>query len=366
MKYVIGIIIVALVVIGGYYLVEKGKPSEIKIGISAPLTGEAASLGEGFAAGAELAAQEINEAGGINGIPVKLVIEDDECSPKGVNAITKLVSIDKVVAIVGPLCSAAAGPGLPTAQEKGVPVIVVGSAPHLTAIGDYIFRNYPSDAFQGKFAAEYVFEKMEKRNVAVIYVKNDWGEGIQEVFGERLAELGGEVVFNEGVSQDSTDVRTVISKAKEENPDAIYIPLYPATGIAAIKQIKESGLSVPIIGGDAFAGEEVWKVPEAEGVLYTVAKTDNPEEFQSKIKEATGKTANVYSPFAYDGVKIFAEIIGEVGTDRAKIQEAMETLEYEDAVAVPLVSFDEQGDLKSADFEVMVIKGGKAEKMIEE
>ena len=271
-KWVIGVLVVVAIIAVAYgaYNKKGGAPVEaapIKIGLSSPMTGEAASYGEGFSAGAELAVREINEAGGINGSLIELIIEDDQCSAKGVNAVSKLVTVDAVTAIVGPMCSAAAGPGLPIAQNAGVPVIVVGSAPHLTKVGDYIFRDYPSDAFQGKFAAEFLYNDLGKRKAAIIYTKNDWGMGIQEVFAKRFVELGGEVVYNEGVVQDSTDLRTQLTKAKEAGPDVLYFPVYPQNGAAGFKQAKELGLEATIVGGDSFEGEETWQIPEAEGIF---------------------------------------------------------------------------------------------------
>lgn len=363
MKIIIGIIIVIAVVLVGYNILRGPTTEEpIKIGLSSPMTGEAASLGEGFSAGAQFAVKEINDAGGIKGRKIELIIEDDQCSSRGVNAITKLVEIDKVTAIVGPLCSAAAGPGLPVAQKAGVPVLVVGSAPHLTKIGDYIFRNYPSDAFQGKFAAEYIFNTLNKKKVAVMYTNNDWGAGINGVFVERFKQLGGQVLYDEAVTQDSSDLRTVIAKAKATKPEVIYFPAYPTNGVAGLKQMKELGITVPIIGGDGFDAEEIWRVPEAEGLLYTVAKTNYPEEFQKRVKAATGKEANViYTAYAYDAVKIFEAVIGKVGTDRKAIRDELARTIYKEAIAVPVVEFDEQGDLKEATFEVRVVKNGKPE-----
>ena len=157
-----------------------------------------------------------------------MVVEDDRCSSAGANAISKLVSIDNVTAFIGPVCSASAGPGLPIAQNDKTPVIIIGaSAPALTKIGDYIFRNYPSDTFQGKFAAEFVYNTLGKKKTAVIFVKNDWGQGIRDIFVERYKQLGGEIVYDEGVIQDATDLKTQITKAKTTNPDILYFPVYP-------------------------------------------------------------------------------------------------------------------------------------------
>ena len=179
-KIIIGIVAVVLIVVGiSYFSKNSSQPTSkepIKIGLVAPMTGEAASYGEAAFGGATLAVKEINDAGGIKGRKIELVVEDDRCSSAGANAISKLVSIDNVTAFIGPVCSASAGPGLPIAQNDKTPVIIIGaSAPALTKIGDYIFRNYPSDTFQGKFAAEFVYNTLGKKKTAVIFVKNDWG-----------------------------------------------------------------------------------------------------------------------------------------------------------------------------------------------
>ncbi len=340
---------------GKVLLYQEVLEEKIKIGLSAPLTGEGASLGQGALIGAQVAVKEINSESGINGQLIELIIEDDQCSSKGINTFNKLVYIDKVTAIIGPACSAAAGPGIPVAQMNGVPTIIWASAPHLTKVGDYIFRNYPSDAFQGKFAAEYIFNKMGKK-VAIIYVQNDWGKGIRDVFSERFKQLGGTVAFDEGVQQDAKDFRTVLVKAKEAYPEVIYFPVYPANGIAGLKQIKELGITVPVIGGDAFETDEVIKSEDAEGVFYTVGKINNPNEFKAKIKNNSDKDSNLVTPLAYDAINILAEVIKKEGTNKKAIRDGLAKVSYTRGVSLPLIEFNENGDLKTAEFEVKVIK----------
>lgn len=367
-KTIIWIILALVVVIGGYFLIKgNSQPistEPIKIGLSAPLTGEAASYGEAMLGGAQLAVKEINDAGGINGRQVELVVEDDMASAKGgASAFQKLIEIDKVVAITGSVSSAAVGPGAPIAQKAGIPTIIQGSAPGLNKIGDYIFRNYPSDAFQGKYAAEYLFNVLKKNRVAVIYVKNDWGQGIKEVFISKFKELGGQVVFEEGVAQDTKDFRTLLTKAKSANPDSFYLPIYPANAAGALKQIVELGIKLPVLGGDAFSAEEVCRIKEAQGVLYLQSKTNAPEDFWEKVKTVTGKTPLVFTPFAYDAVKIVAEAIRQAGsTDGKAIRDKLAIMVYKNSVATPTVEFDSNRDLKYADYDVMIINNGKSEK----
>lgn len=195
-----------------------------------------------------------------------------------------------------------------------------------------------------------------------MYVKNDWGQGIRDVFVEKFKSLGGEIVFDEGVTQDEKDFRSLIIKIKARNPEVIYMPLYPAGGIAAIKQIKESELKVPLIGGDAYETDEVIKSDVAEGVLYTVVVINNPYDFQKKVAEATDKKADkITTPMAYDAVKIIASAIKKAGkVERSAIRDALAQTSYQ-VISSPLIEFDSNGDIKFAKFEVRVIKNKKSQ-----
>lgn len=339
-----------------------GKSEEkIKIGISLPLTGEAASYGQGGLAGIETALKEINEAGGINGKTFELVVEDDKCNAQGGIAVfNKLVNIDQVTAIIGPVCSAAAGPGLPIAQESKTPVILAASAPPLPIGKDYVFRTSYSDTFQGKFGAEYLFNKLEKKKVAVIYVQNDWGLGIKNVFVDTFKNLGGKIVYDEGIAQDAKDLRTVITKAKDSNPEALYFPVYPALGVIGLKQIKELGFNILILGGDSFDTDEFVKSGVANGVMYTIGKIGNPPEFKQLVKEVAGKDSNIVTPWAYDAVKILGKVISKVGTDKRAIRDALSSLSYDKAIMYPKIEFDSEGEVKSPEFEVRIVEDNKA------
>ena len=335
----------------------EGQP--IRIGVSAPLTGEAASFGEAMQAGLGLALQEINEDGGVNGHPIELVYEDDRCGKDGFAAISKLVNVDKVTAIIGPLCSAAAGPGVPVAQEAGVPVILTGaSAPNLTAVGDFIFRYYPSDNFQGEYAANLLFTDLGKRKVAVVYVQNDWGQGLSDVFEQKFEELGGEIVLNEAVAQDSKDIRSTLTKLKATDADAVYFPAYPAIGIVGLKQMKELGIELPVVAGDGLSAEEVASSGQAEGVIITVGRVNDPEGFAEKVKASTGKDATWVSPLTYDALHFLANIIKEKGTDGNAIKDGLFSLRYE-GLAFPVGEFDERGELKEVDFDLKTIENSK-------
>jgi len=357
--------LIAVLTLSGCSLGSK-KPAEktnepIKIGLSFPLTGEGSSFGISLLGGAELAAKEINDSGGVNGREIKLVPEDDQClAAPGATAFNKLVHIDKVTAIVGSMCSTAAASGTPIAQEAGVPVLLtIASNPTLTKGRDYIFSVSPMDDFQGKFIAEYLYNQLGKRKVAMLYILNDWGQGLRDVFVGRFQELGGEVVYEAGVMPDANDLKTEITKIKNTQAEMLYTPLFPNVASVAIQQIKELGLNIPIIGSESFSDDIVVKSPYAEGIIFTQPKTNNPEDFQNKIRQTTGKEPTFVSPYSYDAVKMLAQVIGKVGTDRKAIRDELAKTRYDESVALPVIEFNEEGELKTAEFDIKLIKAGQ-------
>ena len=193
---IIIVILFARVYFTGNVVKEK---DTIKLGVTIPLTGDLASFGTGEKDAMEIAAQEINSAGGINGKKLELVIEDTKCDAKeGISAANKLINIEKVSVIVGEVCSGSVLAMAPiTEQSKTILFATAASSPKITNAGDYVFRDYPSDAYQGKFAAEYSYNKLGKRKVGLLYMQIDYGIGVKDAFKNRFKELGGQVVSEE-------------------------------------------------------------------------------------------------------------------------------------------------------------------------
>lgn len=336
-----------------------GEP--IRIGLISPMTGEAASFGEAWTGGAELAVKDINANGGIDGRKLKLIIEDDRCvTQTGPAIFNKLIEIDKVVAIVGPLCSTSAGSGLPIAELAKIPALIGASAPPLTHDRDFVFRNYPSDSSQAIFAAHHIYSTLKMSTVAVVYVNNDWGIELRQVFVDEYERLGGKVLVDEGTQQDVTDMRTAVSKIKAASPEAVYLVLYPQGGVVSLKAIKQLGIEAPLFGTDLFSTDEVFSVAESDGVMFTIPNTNARESFVGRVLAETGRVGNEVSGFSYDAVKIFAEAFKKVGTDPEKVRVYLNDATYTESVALPSVSFDAEGDLESdASWVMKIIRDGK-------
>ncbi|MBS3062356.1 MAG: ABC transporter substrate-binding protein [Candidatus Diapherotrites archaeon] len=335
----------------------------IKIGSLQPMTGEAASWGQNGVAGARMAVEEINAAGGVLGRRLELVAEDDKCSSEGVTAITKLINVDQVDAIIGPDCSASGAAALPVAQKAGVPVVIISASnPTLTRLGDYIFRIYPSSAVEGATGAEFTVNKLGKRKAAVIFVEDVWSKGVKDAFIARFKELGGQIAYEDSVTPEARDLKTQLTKAKNSGADVLYSPLRPAGGVALFQQAQEIGLGMPIVGGDFYDSEEVVKHPASEGVYYTVPHVTTPDAFAAKVKAMPGNenlAVFLTAPIGYDAVKILVDAMHRAGsTDKLAVMQALKLTKYS-GVSNPDIDFDEAGDLKNALMDVKVVRGGK-------
>ena len=336
----------------------------IKVGWLGPLTGDVASVGKDAQKAVELAIEEVNADGGIHGRNLQLVSEDGQCTGKEAStAGNKLINVDNVPVIFGGLCSGETLAVAPLAEQfHRVLISSCSSAPTVTTAGDYVFRSYPSDVYQGKFIAEYVYSKLGKKKVAILAVLGNWGAGIKSVFTERFKELGGEVVLVEDYVQDARDLKAPLSKIKAAHPGLILFLGYTAeASVAGLKQAKELGIKVPFFGGDTWDDAKIHESGYAEGIMYAVPNMEAEDASWKDKMKAKGAHATVCSPRAYDDVKIVADIMRRVGTDPEKIKQELYKVKDYPGVAGP-VSFDQNGDLVGGQYDVKIVKDKKSAK----
>ncbi len=358
--WIIGIIIVILIIVATNRIPKE--TSTIKLGFIGPLTGDVTSLGAAARAGVEIAVSEINAAGGINGRQIEMIYEDGRCSPVPANsAAQKLISVDKVTAIIGGLCSSETSAFVKFAMTSKVPVIsYCSSAPSLSQSGPYFFRTYPSDAYQGKFAAEYAYNDLGARNISILYHISDWGTGIKDVFTKRFTELGGKIVATEGAPQESREYKTQLSKLKVANPDYLYMPLYTEGARVAIQQAQDLGIKTKILAADSWDDPKfVSEVTKNADIIYVGSTNLANDAFRAKIIAKTGeKESPICAPQAYDAVNTIIAAIKQVGTDADKLPDAIRGLNFE-GVSGP-ISFDQNGDINNVGYVVKKIVNGVA------
>ena len=225
----------------------------IQLGAVFPLTGDIASYGIAAKKGIDLAVDEINSRGGVNGRKIQVIYEDDQGqATEAVAAIQKLVSVDKVPVVMGSAASSVTLAMCPIAnREKVILISPISSSSDLTKQGGpFFFRVCPSDVVQAKMMAEW-FKEDGRSTAGTIFVNNSWGQGLKSEFVADFEASGGKVTAIEACKEGDQDLRAQLSKVKDANPDAIYAITYGREGGALLRQAKELAVDKPIYGADA-------------------------------------------------------------------------------------------------------------------
>ncbi len=346
----IGILVILLIY--GYAGITGKVVSEgtetIKIGFMGPLTGDAASYGLSIKKGVDMALED----SGLDN--VKIIYEDSKCDGKeAVSAINKLISVDKVVAIVGEVCSGATLAAAPIAESNKVVLISSSStSPKITDVGDYIFRTVPSDALQGDFGANLVYEQ-GYRKLAILYSNEEYGLGFNNVLEDKFK---GEVVASEAFERGATDLRTQLTKIKNVNPDAIYIiSNSPDSAVAALRQIKELGINAKLFGSEGLKGPEVGSTSSAEGLIIT-SVSSGTSQFARRHEARYGEEPGPFAAQAYDAFTALARAIKDGSTTGTEIKDALYKIRLDGASG--RIEFDSDGDV-SGNYDVYVVRNGK-------
>ncbi len=358
-KIVIGIIIVIVVVV--LLSQKRGDNGPIKIGFIGPLTGDVSNLGVISKSAVELATKEMNDAGGINGRKVEVLYEDGKCTPVvALNSANKLLNVDHVSAIIGGMCSGETSSFIKNATEMKIPVIsYCSSAPSLSNSGPMFFRTYPSDSYQGKYAAMYAYNVLKIKKIAILYHISDWGTGLKDVFTKTFTELGGTIVATEGATQETKDYRTQLSKIKAQNPEYIYMAVYTDGGLISIQQSVDLGIKAKLLGTDTWNDPKfVSSVNQKADITY-VGSTNNPsQDFSDKLmKFAQVKEVPICAPQAYDATNVLFSAIKESGLDGEAISKSIHSTKYS-GVNGP-VEFDQNGDIVATNYVIRKIINNK-------
>lgn len=353
MKKLMMIILILGITSIGLILGCANKEKEINIGAILPLTGDGAKYGSASRKAIELALEEINGAGGVKGRKIKAIYEDSQGTPRiGISAMQKLITTDGVPAVIGDLFSSVTLAIAPVAEQNKVVVLSPSSsAPKITNAGDYIFRNCASDIFEGAIMGEYAFDSLGFKKVAILYINNDYGVGIRDVFKRQFTARGGIVVLEESFEQSSTDFRTQLTKIKSTDAQAIYVVGYKELG-QLLRQAKEIGITSQFLSTVMFEDPDIIKTAggAAEGVIYS-ARAYDPEskkgatyDFVQRFKEKYKETPDIFAALSYDAVKILALAMKQGGFTSDGIKGALYGIKHYPGL-VGDTSFDENGDV---------------------
>ncbi len=342
----------------------------IKIGWVGPLTGDAAVYGDPIKKATELAVEEVNENGGVNGRMLEVVYEDGKCNGKdAAGAVQKLLSTNNVEFVLGGICSGELLAMAPITEAANTLLFSPSAtSPDISSAGDFVFRNIPADDGSGSALAELVYND-GFRSVAFVSESTDFAEGILKVFTERFEELGGKILLTERYSSQTRDFRTIITKVKgNTSVDAVVInPQTHATGAPFVKQLRELKSNVPVYTNSVMASADFVELSgeAAEGttIIDVPGLSDSNEmaqtflsSFQQKFNEEPGFP--FYAGSGYDGVHILAEAIEKVGTGSEAVRDYFYGITAYNGV-IGQYGFDSNGDLVGIDYVVRHVVDGE-------
>lgn len=310
--------------------------SDILVGEYGSLTGPQATFGQSTHNGIMMAIDAINASGGVKGRKIKIITEDDQSKPEeAANAVTKLISEDNVVAILGEVSSSNSLAAAPICQADKVPMLTPSSTnPKVTTIGDYIFRTSFTDKDVGENIARYVYQEMHLTRAAILTdVKTDYSTGLTATIEKTFTSLGGQIVAHASYSNGDSDFRSQLTAIKQANPQMIFLPgYYTDVGQIAI-QARDLGMKQPFVGGDGWVSPKLIEIggKALEGCLYAdhyfyADPTPIVRDFVQAYKERYGAIPDGMAALAYDAARVMANALGRAKKlDGPSIREALAT-----------------------------------------
>lgn len=316
----------------------------VKVGLNYELSGNVSTYGQSLVQGIELAFKEINADGGVLGKQVEMIKADNQSkTDEAANISSRLATRDKVVAILGPATSGNVKAALPPAQEAKVPLITAsGTADDVTLdskgnVREYVFKTCFSDSFQGVTMANFASSDLKATKAAILRDNtSDYAKGLAENFTRTFTEAGGTVVAEEAYQAKDTDFKTLITSIKAADPEILFVPGYYEEVGLIIKQARELGLDVPVLGADGFDSPKLAEIAGAEALENTYYSnhyssgdtSDEVGEFKTRFNAAYGADPDAFNALGYDMAYLVADALERAGeADPAKLKDALAATE---------------------------------------
>lgn len=320
---------------------------------------------------AQLAAREINAAGGIKGRQLELVVRDDHGSSDSAVVVATGLYESDVAAVIGPAYSSLTLASAPVYNGGRRPVVQLSpsaSSPSVTRAGDYTFRLCPSDLAYGAALAQFAGDRGLLR-AAVLYVNDEYGRGMRQTFASEFSRLGGEVLELDPFLASSPDVGPYLARiARERRAQVIVLAANQSEGLPVLRQIRAARLGLPILAGDGMVGAERTDPVLMEGVMVASGyipgtATEANRRFVSAYRQAFPRAGSPDQGAAatYDAVYLLARLVGEVGTDRDRLRDALASVGRERPAYEGVVGgivFDADGDVPTLKVRIGVAQGG--------
>lgn len=342
----------------------------IYIGVSGPLTGPTARYGEQWKKGFDLALDEINGAGGIDGRPLEYIFEDTQSDPKqSVLVAQKFVADPRIIVELGDFSSTASMAASQIYQRGGlVQFGFTNSHPDFTfAGGDYTWSNSVTQAQASPALADFAVTDLGLQRLAVFYLNNDWGLSSYELFVPRVEELGAEIVSVAPYLAEEVDFRSALTAARDANPDAIILFSYQADGALIAQQLQQAGLDVPLVGASPIQSPDYLELGgDAVEGTYIVGQfldTDTRPHVKPVVDAYVAKyneTPDFFAMHAYDTMILIARAIELGGPTREGVHSALSQIEDVPSVIYGSASFDpETRRVQDPEFVGLQIQNGE-------
>jgi branched-chain amino acid transport system substrate-binding protein len=339
----------------------------IKLGEFASMTGKEATFGQFAHQGTLLAIEEVNAAGGVLGRKVELLLEDDQSKPgEAATVVKKLISRDKVVAVLGEITSGRTLEAAPICQNAHIPLLSPGAtAPEVTTKGDYVFRACFIDPFVGTITAKFARDTLKIRRAAILSsVASAQSVGLAKFFRERFTAAGGTIAVEQKFSEGDKDFRAQLTAIRASGAEGVFVPAYYSEAALICKQARDLGLTIPLFGTDGWESADFIAIGGAavEGCyLVTHYSPENTSpavaSFESRIQKRWGNASNALSALGYDSAMMLVDAIQRAGTTEGpKLREALASTKNFSGVT-GLITLDAQRNpTKSA--VVLTVKNG--------
>jgi branched-chain amino acid transport system substrate-binding protein len=296
-----------------------GGGDKVRIGVFMSTTGSTANFGISSVNGIKLAADEINAAGGINGKQVELLVQDDRSdASEAATIVTKFVTQDQVHGIIGEVASSRSIAAAPIAQNAKIPMLTPSSTdPEVTKKGNFIFRSCFIDPYQGAAIAQFAAKTLGAKTAAIMVDrKNDYSTGLEKVISETFTKFGGKIVATQSYQEGDQDFNAQLTSLKGSNPEVLFVPgYYNDVGLIA-KQARDKGITVPLIGGDGWDSEQLYKIggTALNGSYFTNHYSPydtDPKvvKFVNDYKAKYGSIPDALAATAYDAARIMFDAV---------------------------------------------------------
>jgi len=358
-KIVFSSIFATLAIFTFVLLSEPTETGPIKIGVLTPLSGDAAIYGESLKKGMDLAVEKANVEG-VLGRKVELMYEDTHLDSKtAVSAFNKFVDINKLSLVIVAEGSGATSAVVPLADKTQTLVIIpIASVDSLKDAGDYVFRIIPSDNYRGEQMGRFVKE-LGYNQAAVLYVNDDYGIGIKNIFSNSFGNAGGQVSITEAFSSGSVDYRSQLTKIKQSNPTVLVVAARKEFPVI-MKQKNELGIKSAIIASEMVDTSIIdFARADMDGILtLDFAPATDFVEFRNNFRTKYGIDAPLYSDYGYDSVGVLIDAVKKAkSTNSTKVKNALYNIDYKGATGI--IKFDLLGEVTEKLLIPVVVEGGK-------